>query len=379
MSDSFNRKLKAYEKGKLTGQDLEEFEKELEKLEEYHEVLGDKLNEQPGFNLSKRQQRIVWKGKWQARLQTAFTAIGILIVFIIFSTIGTALYYSWGNPNRADEFREVIDHTLTIINPYGYYAGGATTNTKPYFGLEATKDMAKVIGNKTVIVGELEVSFLFSSMNEPGKTYQEMESKSYTHFSDFRSSEEVRSDWDQLEKLPDGTVVSAYVSFAELMESKDVVQLFSDKQMELLWLAVDTGSEPNHNFGLISNPIGFPSYPIWHEDDMITESYTELNGWFFNKGWDRSSSSPAYKEGDQDVLHAQFIKTLSFLQKHEKKVNKLFSGNLNLDELITYLENNGILHYGAVITGPTKEILKLQGEPLVRRLEVDEVEFWNWN
>ncbi|WP_226036826.1 anti-sigma factor [Aquibacillus saliphilus] len=378
MSDEFSRKLKAYEKGELTDQELEEFEKELEKLEGYQKILEEQAGSTTGSTISnKRQQKIVRKGKWKARLQTALFAFGILIIFTFLSSVLTAVYYSWGNPDRVDEFRGVIDHTLTITNPYGYL-GGTSTSTTPYFGLEATRDMKKQIGNETIKVGELEVNFLFSLMSSAERSYIGKESQSQPAFSHPRSDERVHSDWDQLEQLPEGTVVSAYVSFGELMESKAVEKLFSDKQMNLLWLAVDTGIKSEMNHGTIFDTIGFPSHPIWHEDDMITQSYEEESGLFGSSTVSESSSSLAYHEGDQDMLHDQFMKTLYFLQDHEKKSNRLLFGRLDLKKRINYLENHGILHYGAVITGPTKEIVKLQDEPLVEGLEVDEVEFWNW-
>ncbi|QKY68524.1 anti-sigma factor [Lentibacillus sp. CBA3610] len=379
MSDEFSRKLEAYEKGELTDQELEEFEKELEKLENYQKILEDKPDEQPGSTISnKRQKRIVRKGKWKARVQTAFTAIGIFIIITILSSAITAAYYSWGNPDRVNEFREVIDHTLTITNPYGYL-GGTSTNTKPYFGLEATRDIKKKIGNETIKVGDLEVNFLFSFMTFPEQSYMGNKSQNQpAFFSHPKSDVRFNSDWDKLEKLPEGTVVSAYVSFDELMESKDVEQLFSEKDMRLLWFAVDTGIESDKNHGMFFDPIGFPSQPIWHEDDMITQSRKEEEGLFGSKTVSESSSSPGYTEGDQDMLHDQFMKTLHFLQGHGNKADQLSFGDLHLEDRIDYLENNGILHYGAVITGPTKEILKLQDESSVEGLKVDEVEFWNW-
>ncbi|SFE30820.1 Sigma factor regulator C-terminal [Lentibacillus persicus] len=127
------------------------------------------------------------------------------------------------------------------------------------------------------------------------------------------------------------------------------------------------------------DPIGFPSTPIWHEDNMITQSREEEDGLFGSKTISESASSPAYTEGDQDMLHDQFMKTLHFLQDHEKKADRLSFGDLHLDDRIDYLETNGILHYCAVITGPTKEILTLQDESSVAGLEVDEVELWNWD
>ncbi|TFJ93406.1 anti-sigma factor [Lentibacillus salicampi] len=380
MNDEFNRKLEAYEKGELTDQELEAFEKELEKLESYQETLENKPDEQPESAISnKKQRRIVRKGKWKARFQTALTALGIFMLIIILSSVLTAVYYSWGNPDRVDELREVIDHTLTVTDPYGYL-GGTSTITKPYFGLEATRDIKKQIGNETIKVGDLEVNFLFSSMTFPERSYMGNKSQNQSAFFFHPESDEsFNSDWDQLEKLPEGTVVSAYVSFDELLESKDVEQLFSGKQMNLLWLAVDTGMESSGNNDVISNPIGFPSHPIWHEDDMITQSHEEEEGLFGSTTVSESASSPAYTEGDQNMLHDQFMKTLRFLQDHEKKANQLTFGDLRLEESINFLKSNGIQHYGAVITGPTKEILKLQNEQLIKELKVDEVEFWNWD
>lgn len=383
MSEEFKRKLDKYEKGELIGQELEVFERELEKLEEYQSILEDRpvkpTKTSKELSISNRKQhRIVRKGKWRARFQTALTALGIFVLFTILSSILTSVYYSWGQPDRSDEFREMIDHTLTITNPYGSH-GGTSTGTKPYFGLEAVRDMNKEIGNESIKVGEVKVNFLFSFMSYPERTYIGKESQSQPLFIHPESTGSVESDWNKLEKLPEGTVASAYVSFTELMESKEVEQLFTGEEMHLIWMAVDTGMDLEEEIDLVLDPIGFPGYPIWHEDDMIKQSHEVEEGPFGSKVVSESFSSLPYNEGDQEMLHNQFMKTLNFLKEHENKADKLYDGNLKLEERIAYLENNGIFHYGAVITGPTKAILKLQNEPMVAELLVDEVEFWNWD
>ncbi len=50
-----------------------------------------------------------------------------------------------------------------------------------------------------------------------------------------------------------------------------------------------------------------------------------------------------------------------------------------LDERIGYLQKNGVRLYGAVITGPTKELLKLQREPLITDPFVGQTDWWNWD
>lgn len=378
MNDEFKRKMEAYENGELSGTELEDFEKELDKLEKYQELLEENNTKEINDSsiIEKRQQKILRRSKWKARLQTAFSVLGMVLVFTIVSSMLTAGYYSWGKPDRVDVFRNVIDYTLTVTDPYGYL-GGTSTNSKPYFGLEAMRDLSKIVGNETIKVGEIKVNFLFSMMSYPEWKYFGNVSENKPAFSYPGVGDRDISDRNKLEQLPEGTVVSAYLSFDELIETEKVFQLFEGKEMDLIWLAVDTGLEGKGE-GVISEPIGFPSFPIWHDDDMILDSRGEKKGLFGSRVVSESHSSPDYTMGDQDVLHQQFLKTLYFLKIHERKANNLYFGKLDLSKRIDYLENNGFRHYGVVITGPTKEVLKLQEEIWVRELEVDEVSFWNW-
>lgn len=221
------------------------------------------------------------------------------------------------------------------------------------------------------------VHFLFSLMSYPERNYLGNVSESPPLFS-YPGFEREMSEWDRLEKLPEGTVVSAYVSFNKLESTDKVFNLLGNKDFDITWFAVDTGVEGKED-GAIIDPIGFPSTPIWHEDDMKLDSREETKGFLFGKIVSEGYSSPSYEEGDTDMLHTQFLKTLRFLEKHEKMADKMYQGRkLDLKNKLHYLKKNGINHYGVVITGPTKEILKLKNEKAISTIEVDEVGFWNW-
>ncbi|MDQ0271669.1 anti-sigma factor [Cytobacillus purgationiresistens] len=380
MSDDFKRKLEAYEKGKLSDTELEEFEKDLEKLEAYQEFMEENHpTETTSLAMNeKRAKKILKRSKWRARLQTAFMAIAIFIGFTIVTSILSAVYYSWGTQDRMEVYRSVIDYTMTVTDPYGDM-GGTSTNSTPYFGLKTQRDLKKRVGDEVIKVGELKTNFLFSMMSYPEREYFGSLTEQAPVFSYPGSEERGMSGWDRLKNLPEGTVVSAYVSFAELLDTDQVFQNFNGKEMKLLWLAVDTGSEGNDDHGSIFEPFGFPNYPIWHDDDMILDSREEEKGLFGSRVISEGHSSPEYNEGDTEVLHKQFLKTLNFLEDNEKKVNKFLFGKTDLSKQIKYLEKNGFQHYGVVITGPTKEILKLQDEEWISALEVDEVRLWNWD
>lgn len=382
MNNEFKSKLEAYEKGELADSELVEFEKELEKLELYQEYLGENkpAKAKDSHINDKKVNKILRGSKWKARIQTALSALGIILVVTIISSMLTAGYYLWGTPDRGDVLRNIIDYTLTVTEPYAD-TGGTSSNSKPFFGLEATRDLNKIIGNDTIKVGELNVNFLFSMMSFPEREYFDNELQNSSSFSYPGVKMGNQSDWNMLGKLPEGTVVSAYVSLAELTDTKQVFKLVEGKDLRLIWLAVDTGKEgkKSRHEGIIFDPIGFPSSPIWHDDDMILDSREVEKGLFSSRIISEGHSSPDYREGDQKIYHKQFFKTLNFLKQHEKKANKLVFEKLDLSKRIDFLEKNGVQHYGIVLTGPTKEVLKLQTEAWVGDIQVDEVDFWNWN
>ncbi|WP_088036769.1 anti-sigma factor [Evansella clarkii] len=383
MSDEFKRKLEAYEKGELSEGEAEEFEKELEKLEKFNEFLEEKESDMNGTVNSidnQKQQKILKRGKWRARFTTAVTALLLVLVFTIISAILTSVYYAWGSPDRTNVYRNVIDHTMTITDPHGWL-GGTSTNTKFFFGMEATRDINKRVGHETIKTGEMEVDFLFSMMSYPERRYTGPDSQSSAIFFYPGMAEGNESEWRKLEELHEGTVVSAYLSFSELMDTETVLQLFGGRNMDVNWLAVDTGLEGTDEWyeGVILDPIGFPAFPIWHDDDMIQDFYEEERGLFGSKIVSEGYPSPDYSSEDQGtVLQDQFLKTLEFLSEHERKADQVYRYRLNLEDRIAFLESEGIWHYGVVVTGPTKEVLQLQNEEWAGSIEVEEVAFWNW-
>lgn len=60
------------------------------------------------------------------------------------------------------------------------------------------------------------------------------------------------------------------------------------------------------------------------------------------------------------------------------EANYQFLGFSYLQERYDYIQANGFKVYGAVITGPTKELLKLREEPGIYQVQLGDVELWNW-
>lgn len=379
MNDNFKNKLKSYSEGKLCEDEMKEMDKELEKLERYQEFLDEQINEDEKNKNQisyKSESKIIRKSKWKARFHNALTVIVMFFVFTIITGIITTNFYSIGEPDRREIYRDVVESAIAITQP-NIELGSGSTHLGVYFTLNIEGDLKKKVGGEYFIVGELEKKFLLSSTGYGGVKYT-LDKEYHSPFFTYPNYNIMNSDWDKLDKLPEGTVAEAYISFDKFYETDEILKKFEYKEVKLLWFAVDTGID-DEDLG-IYKPIGFPSHPIWHHDDMILESREEQKGKFLSKSVSESWSSPSIEEyGSADIRNANFIKTLELLKEYESIAEKAVPfPRLDLERRLDYIYNNGVKIYGMVITGPSKEILKLKEEEWIRGVKLGEVRLWNW-
>ncbi|PEI98476.1 hypothetical protein COM11_17120 [Bacillus pseudomycoides] len=82
-----------------------------------------------------------------------------------------------------------------------------------------------------------------------------------------------------------------------------------------------------------------------------------------------------YYKGEE-VL--EMMRILSQYEETVKRVAQRSNGELNLQKQYQYVKKHGVKVYGIVITGPSKELVKLQNSPHVRNATLGDIEFWNW-
>ena len=139
------------------------------------------------------------------------------------------------------------------------------------------------------------------------------------------------------------------VSFDKLYSLDKVYDIFR-YDVDLLWFPVNTGVETDQRNGpllsVVDNLIGLPQF-------AHTLEYEPGSGGNFS----------LQDEGDSEKKEAAFIRGLEFLLEHENWAKKAYRGReeeLMLRERLDYVRENGLKVYGAVITGPTKELLRLK-------------------
>jgi hypothetical protein len=308
----------------------------------------------------KGQSEIIKVGKGMARRTNIMITLAILLLIIPVMTLMTYLYYAVGG--RANDLIEVVSKTIYVTEPNMSLEEMELESDIGFFSMDITFDVFKRIGKEDFNVGDYFIHFAFDQASFPEKDFSldrplaenpTKESEVMLH-PEASLPFSTTAEWNKLEKLPEGTVAEIYISLNEIMNPSDLKKMLP-KQLELRWFAVDTGMEADQidEEGVPITPIGYPA-------QIDTTIWSPFNG---------------RDQSNEEV----FIDILTLLEKNEPLAEQVSRAkSLALSERISYIKQNGINIYGAVITGPTEELRKLQNVKAIRAVKVGEVKLWNW-
>lgn len=326
------------------------------------------------------QTRILKRGKWRSRLSIALmtlTTLVVVILVLIGYTLSNSLFvtHKFG-PNVQDALRvtsDVIQFTkpgITALNSRG---------KNNLFSWTVTFMLNEQVGRGEQAVGTFQDNIIFTKLTGkfnwnngqhrtpfnfryPGGAFPEGVGQSINP-----------NGWKTLEKLPEGTVAQLAISFNHLMTHDEFFNLIKKYDVTTVWLAVDTGIEKElsaRNQVLGSGLVfGYaPEAMNYGENGNAESSTIQVNG-----------------EGERRAQ--TYINEIQYLLTHKKWTDSLLASiqidpqlrGVTLENRLSYLQKNGVKLYGAVLTGPTKELLKLQGEKEVDAPFVGAIDWWNWD
>jgi hypothetical protein len=330
----------------------------------------NRVNELP----IKKQKQLLRRAKWKNRLTTAFTIFFLFIFISLISGLLTGLYYVLGGEDgKANQAMQVVK-TATEMTMPNVYLFDSTINTNAYFTAEMEMSIKKQIGGKIKRIGHLEGNMLLNQLTVKRDWYdgQYEVNLSFIHpyFASNQLEEQIdlerilRETWDTLEILPDGTVAELATSFDEQYDIQEVNDLLSDYDLDIVWYAIDTGTE---KYGTrYGSPYLTASNDLFGIHDYAVFDFIE--GGLTDSGRD-GKREEAFKKG---------LKLLAENEKMTKRYMPFISKDTSLIERYRYVEEHGVKSYGVVVTGPTKELLKLQENETIIYATMGDVDFYNW-
>ena len=175
--------------------------------------------------------------------------------------------------------------------------------------------------------------------------------------------------WETLSMLPEGTVGELAFSTTSFMESKQLIESLEKYDLHILWMPLYTGEfvdyEP-YGWGEGSNSLMVSGLIGLTGGNDHTETYHE--------------SSRINRLDEETLMESKhlMLKNMEKLLDKSTSYNEQFLGLGHLEQKHQYLKTNGFIVYGAVVTGPVKELLKLQDVSFIQGEQLGEVALWNW-
>ncbi|MFK4411664.1 MULTISPECIES: anti-sigma factor [Bacillus] len=366
----FKKLWEKYENGTLTHDEQEELESHIETCEECEAHLDELLAKSEPIKKRLPPQNLkvpFWRIKWKHRLQTLGFILSICIVIYIIGGILSAFYFQSNNDKRLEEIRSVPSLALEATIPNSRVMGGGT-NVEAFFRTNSHFNVVKTVGKKEIPLGTLETSSFLSSVNVLNNSWMNTFYQPKLFFVHPKTEqgdylkESSKKVWDTLAKVHEGTVAEIAISFDKAYTLKELEPLLYNvfEAQELpptpLWYALDTGQEKTNVEDHIlhgGEAIGFPEHIRFLDSDTENQKTPE------------------------DTV----IEMIRILSTHTETVSKIAiipEKELKLDKRYQYVKDNGVKVYGIVITGPSKELLKLQNSPNVRYATLGDIEVWNW-
>lgn len=244
---------------------------------------------------------------------------------------------------------------------------------------ELTYSLFKRIGKEDVIVGEIDVRKTLTNSNS-SISYRMPRMEQLNEFSFFypedpRSGNELNAPeqpevWETLDMLHEGTVGELAFSTDRMMAPEELMKILQPYDVDILWMQLHTGEFTGFRPGASGSSA----------DDLSVFDALGLTG--ARSVSDDYLSSMLMYALDEDTIEeskTEMIKNMGrLLDEKDDEYIEFFLGLSNLQERHEYLKNEGFTVYGAVVTGPVKELLRLEAEESIRGEQLGKVELWNW-
>lgn len=324
--------------------------------------------------LMKKKQRMKWAHRIELSLRVTAAALLLFFLFVVYSIL-INIYFD--KSDRNFQFSRAVI-TLVELNGDGLKVDKSIVrvSVSPLLKQSITTKVYRQVGDLRVITGELhaEKSLLGDihySIDEASKYLGRSTTLSlgaplsliYGGESRIRQEEIAIQ---QLSHIEDGYVSEMSFTLANTMTPKRLAALLSPYDLWITGMAMYSGEMKDVEVSHYSSS----SDTIWFPHLTLRPFFA-----YSDNGAGSTEAMSLVSTGiDIDMAAEQMMKDLEWLitnadyyQIHEDR------------QRLDYLRNNGIQVYGAVVTGPVRELEKLKDIPELQNFGLGQIEIWNWN
>ena len=381
MSNEFHEKLQQYREGKLSQGEMAEIESEIDKFTAMIDYLNvddkaflEELKQQiPVENGEENKHAKVLKRKVNLRIimMTAISSFSVIVItiFLFFSIakITTSLF----SFDYKESFvkSDTIVHLVVMFHPQ-YKIRNINMDKSRFAQQNFNVSLTNTVGNTLIDKSKINVRYSF------GKPIKSETSVSLPLLQiedlNLSNSHESNSKWgfEILEKAPRGTKAKIFVEFNKPLAPEQLKEHLLN-QISI----VDTAPleiTPLTTIGsriVLANPSFYQFTPPFGNNK---KNVKQLD--------DNALKQTLFENMDNQAQKESFIGNLNLIKSNKSLLQVMYGNymfeNINIDDIIKQVENNGVQYVGMYISVDSKELLKLRDNPLIRSVSVENIVVW---
>jgi hypothetical protein len=381
MNNKFQKKLQLYKEGKLNQNEVAEIEYEIDKFIAMTDYLNDddkaffeELKQQiPTDNEEDCRPAKLLKRRVNLRIimMTAVSSFSILSIIIFFYFMTSSIATSLFGLNHKEAFveREEVVQLAQMFHPQ-YESHGSGEDKLLFAQQNIHVFLDNTIGNTLIDKTEISVRYSFGKPVRSGTTTALLPLLGIEDFSFLSGGEsDPISGFKVLEKAPYGTKAKVLVEFNKALTPEQLKEHFINQistietPIEITPLAA-IGSK-----FVIANPSYYGFTPVFPYDSNNAKQL---------QGYDLKQNQ--YENIDDQTHRESFIGNLNLIKSNQRLLQVMYYEDMfkdiNIDDIIKHVENNGVEYVGVYISADSKELLKLKDNPMIHCLRVENLVVW---
>lgn len=380
MSNEFQEKLQLYKEGKLNKDEVAEIESDIDKFiaisdfldNDEREFLEELKQHIPVGSVEENRNAKALKHKVNLRIIaiTAFSAFSALIVFIFIYFAASKITTSWFGLDYKEAYvkREIMVQLAQMFQPK-YKSSCSGVEVSRFAQQNIKVSLENTVGNTKIDETEIRVRYSFSKPVKSGTAIVPQ-----LIFEDFPQDVSHESDpisgFKVLENAPQGTKAKIFIEFNKALTSQQIKEHFINKISNIDTAPLDiTPIAAIDSEFVLANPSYFRVRPVFPYDKNNAKQL-EGNGLKQTK----------YESMDDQSHKESLIGNLYLIKKNLRLLQVMYYEdmfeNINFDDMIKHVENNGAEYVGMFISADSKELLKLKDSPLIHCMGVQSIVIW---
>jgi hypothetical protein len=323
------------------------------------------------------EKRILTKYRFTLTMRVLKVIAATLFFFWLYMLAITIIYdeMQFGEKHA---FYSKLAMDWTQPNLYEEFGGFYSIEITPFLTQKITYPVYKMIGKETVRAGEVKQSKpLLPAFSQ--RTIQFAEPKTEKEYKFYLPEDprtgnslganEIPGVWTRLEKVHEGTVAELSFSTKTFVKPEELYELLKPYDVDVLWMPLYAGEMKEFD---TSWGGGGDSISLFYNFGFT--GAREANKNFTSQS--KIGFEQRYLEENKSLM----LKQMNHLLENESKsYRENFLGLDHLEERYSYLMENGFTVYGAVVTGPVKELLKLKEVEQIHGANLGNMTYWNWS